>query len=77
LLTADKAAEECCIGSALKAAGMFDWTVLATYLIELWDQQEQGLASSYWAEYIALLPESTGCILEWTAKEVWKQDAPL
>lgn len=56
---------------------MFDWTVLATYLIELWDQQEQGHASSYWAEYIALLPESTGCILEWTAKEVWHQDALL
>jgi len=63
--------------SALKDAGMFDWTVLATYLIELWDQQEQGHASSYWAEYIALLPESTGCILEWTAKEVWNQEALL
>ncbi|KAL0017968.1 hypothetical protein WJX77_002537 [Trebouxia sp. C0004] len=70
LLTADKAAEECCIGSALKDAGMFDWTVLATYLVELRDQQEQSHASSYWAEYVALLPNNTGCILEWTAKEV-------
>lgn len=77
LLTADKAAQECCIGSALKDAGMFDWTVLATYLVELWDQQQQGRASSYWAEYIALLPENTGCILEWTAKEVWYYDAIL
>jgi len=77
LLTADKAAEECCIGSALKDAGMFDWTVLATYLVELWDQQKQGHASSYWAEYVALLPDNTGCILEWTAKEVWDQDAVL
>ncbi|KAL0034373.1 hypothetical protein WJX77_011688 [Trebouxia sp. C0004] len=70
LLTADKAAQECCIGSALKDAGMFDWTVLATYLVELRDQQEQSPASSYWAEYVALLPNNTGCILEWTAKEV-------
>lgn len=70
LLTADKAVSECCIGSALKDAGMFDWTVLATYLVELWDQWKQGQRSSYWAQYVALLPDSTGCILEWTDKEV-------
>jgi len=39
----------------------------------VWDP----LASSYWAEYVALLPDNTGCILEWTAKEVWDQDAVL
>lgn len=70
LLTADKAASECCIGPALKGAGMFDWTVLATYLVELWDQWKQGQRSSYWAQYVALLPDNTGCILEWTDKEV-------
>ncbi len=70
LLTADKAASECCIGSALKEAELPDWTVLATYLVELWDQHQQGQLSSYWAQYIALLPETTGCILEWTEKEV-------
>lgn len=70
LLTADKAAKECCFGSVLTNAGLPDWTVLASYLVELWDQQKEGNASSYWAPYIALLPEDTGCILEWTDKEV-------
>ncbi|KAL3156684.1 hypothetical protein ABBQ38_000961 [Trebouxia sp. C0009 RCD-2024] len=70
LLTAEKAARECCFGSVLTDAGLPDWTVLASYLVELWDQHKEGEASSYWAPYIALLPEDTGCILEWTDKEV-------
>ena len=70
LLTAEKAVAECCIGSLLKEANLPDWTVLATYLVELWDQHTQGQPSSYWAQYIALLPEDTGCILEWSSKEV-------
>lgn len=70
LLTAEKAAKECCFGSVLTGAGLPDWTVLASYLVELWDQHKQGNVSSYWAQYIALLPEDTGCILEWTDKEV-------
>ena len=70
LLTAEKAAKECCFGSVLTDAGLPDWTVLASYLVELWDQHKEGNASSYWAQYIALLPEDTGCILEWTDKEV-------
>ena len=70
LLTAEKAAKECCFGSVLTDASLPDWTVLASYLVELWDQYKEGNGSSYWAQYIALLPEDTGCILEWTDKEV-------
>lgn len=70
LLTVGKAASECCIGTALREAKVPDWTVLATYLIELWDKHKQGQQGNYWDPYIALLPEETGCILEWTDKEV-------
>ena len=70
LLTAEKAAKERCFGSVLTDAGLPDWTVLASYLVELRDKYKEGNVSSYWAQYIALLPEDTGCILEWTDKEV-------
>ena len=70
LLTADKAAQECCFGSFLTDAGVPNWTVLASYLVELWDKHKQGDTSSFWAQYVALLPDDTGCILEWTDKEV-------
>ena len=70
LLTADKAAQECCFGSVLTDAGVPSWTILASCLVELWDKHKQGDRSSFWAQYVALLPGDTGCILEWTDKEV-------
>ena len=69
LLTADKAAQECVLGQQLKASKLPDWTVLATYLVQLLDEQQQG-QHGFWAPHVAILPEQTGCILEWTPKEV-------
>ena len=69
LLTANKAAEECSFGQLLRDASLPDWSVLASYLVQLLDEQQQGQAG-FWAPYIAILPERTGCILEWTPKEV-------
>lgn len=69
LLTATKALEECALGQLLKDASLPDWTVMATYLVQLYCEQQQG-KSGYWGAYIAILPEKTGCILEWTQKEV-------
>lgn len=70
LLTANKAAQECVLGQQLTDSDLPDWTVLATYLVQLLDEQQQG-QQGHWAPYVAILPEQTGCILEWTPKEVW------
>lgn len=69
LLTAEKASKECRLGELLKHAELPDWTILATYLVQLLEENQQN-SSGVWNPYMAMLPAQTGCILEWTAREV-------
>lgn len=46
-----------------------EWAVMATYLAETRARSERGKASEY-EPYVQALPKSTGCVFEWTPKEV-------
>lgn len=50
----------------LQGAELPEWSVLALYLVHLRHQPPDGPR----APYVALLPDTTGCVLEWSEQEV-------
>ncbi len=68
LITEEVALRDAKMGSLLRKAGVPAWSALATLLVEI---RNDGTASnSPWASYVAVLPSTCGCVLEWPRKEV-------
>ena len=68
LLTAEVARSEAKLGELLRKAGVPDWSALATLLVEV--RHDGSGSSSRWAPYVAVLPSTCGCVLEWPRNEV-------
>lgn len=68
LLTAEVARREAKLGQLLRKAGVPDWSALATLLVEV--RHDGSSSSSRWAPYVAVLPSTCGCVLEWPRNEV-------
>ena len=66
VLTPAAALEQSCLRPLLEEQPLPAWSVLALWLAE---QRAAGSAGGWWP-YVRLLPERTGCVLEWSEEEV-------
>jgi hypothetical protein len=60
ILTTEDAVLQSVLSASAQRAGLPDWSVLAMFLVEA---KLQG--GTEWGEYVAMLPSTTGCVLEW------------
>jgi hypothetical protein len=65
VITAEAAARQLALASLLPQHPLPAWSVLA-----LWLSEARAAAHGHaWSPYVAVLPSSTGCVLEWTEAE--------
>lgn len=67
ILTTEDAVLQSVLSASAQRAGLPDWSVLAMFLVEA---KLQG--GTEWGEYVAMLPSTTGCVLEWKQSQVDK-----
>ena len=68
LITEEVALRDAKLGALLRKAGVPAWSALATLLVEI--RHAGANSTSPWAPYVAVLPNTCGCILEWPRNEV-------